>query len=75
VTDNSAEEPFSLNRQMFLIEQGYDYERVSIGEWQSRWKNLDSQEGELNDSAGNVFGRSVAAAGALLSDLNSEVIH
>lgn len=75
VTDNSAEEPFSLNRQMFLIEQGYDYERVSIGEWQSRWENLDSQEGELNQSAGNVFGRSVAAVGVLLSDLNSEVIH
>jgi DNA excision repair protein ERCC-3 len=28
VTENSAEEPFADNRQKFLLEQGYEYERI-----------------------------------------------
>lgn len=38
VTEDSAEEPFALNRQMFLLEQGYEYERLSISDWRDNFQ-------------------------------------
>ena len=35
VSSNSAEEPFAFNRQLFLIEQGYDYEKVHASNYMS----------------------------------------
>lgn len=72
VTENSAEEPFADNRQKFLLEQGYDYERLS-------WEVIRSREGvgaSLQREAQTGLAAAVSNSdGAILDALTSEVSH
>ena len=72
VTENSAEEPFADNRQKFLIEQGYDYERLSWERLRTEGLNKGHIEG-LSERKLAADQRGVDAA--LLDGLEMEVCH
>jgi len=73
VTENSAEEPFADNRQKFLLEQGYDYERVA-------WRDMkhsaavDSRDIDVGLTLSSVAPEADPTS-LSLANLTADVIH